>query len=42
MLLAEYVRELRKKINKHKGDFTLDGMQAECRGDIVFFALAHA
>ena len=24
-----------------KGDFTLDGMQVECRGDIAFFLLLH-
>ena len=26
----------------NKGDFTLGGMLAECRGDIAFFAIAHA
>ena len=25
-----------------KGDFTLDGMEMECRGDIAFFAHGHA
>ena len=24
-----------------KGDFTLDGILAECRGDIAFFLLLH-
>ena len=39
-MVNEYVHY--PKIVVLKGDFTLDGMKAECRRDIAFFALAHA